>query len=322
MSRGREGTHVTNTVVGELLDAEFSRLAQRDSRPELLRVRGQADFLSLSPGHLSRVRRGEIGVTTKMAQLIAERIRDTPSEQDGLMKQLLSVGAHTRALPTRELMAENFVAEVERFFDGLRGEVCLLCIDYRDFPRSEQRAGRYPNLLESLAKAVREGLVVAMFQPFATEAVTRISIQGLSTYIDLLQAQVRLVHKQLRALVADYPDANRRVVLYEREGTWSGGSGLGSRTMYTERKATTGGYERAVYEWVVGTEYDSFLARDSTQLWPEAFGEQFFPVVDFWRKENRLPTSINELESSLAEDWSVLSASGEKPPIVWTVAPP
>jgi hypothetical protein len=294
--------------IAEILDQEFASLV-RAGHSELTTLAAQSAFLEMSAPHLSRLRSGKSAVGYPLAQKLAERFRSAPEERKDFAEALLEGKPVQRAVASSLL-----VAKVQEFLGSL-GWNCLLCIDYRDFPRSTI-AGKYPVLAGSLSDAVKRGACVAMFQPLGANSPDSSHYPVLTRYLDEQRARVREVLLTVEEQLARLSGVSGSVALYERAGSFESrlGTCLQTRFFYLERKLLDKA-EYSLWTWVPTTEDDLFVQIDPQSIWPEAAAATFQPIIEHWRTKGGLPDEgqMNDAARSIKER---LTALGEKVPAV------
>jgi hypothetical protein len=316
-------------TLSELLNDEFRLLSRRTSQPLRAKNTDQAKCFGISPSQLSRIRHGKAALTRDNAVRFAKCLR--PDESDEIeTKKLVDKLVDAADTATSVSRTPESAAEIEvlgqlvslrnvgELFERLGNNGRILCVEYRDIPRSA-RGQKYPKYAELAGTAVAKGLCFAMFQPFglfsfddvptkkkATKASKQLHTERVRSYLKDLQHEVRSVHgtmldAAIRAAermgmseAEAKKDIPPRLVLYERDSDEFVGSGFQSRLFYAEIKKEWS-VDREVWEWIAAAHGpDLFVRRDVPET---VIADQFFPIVSFWREKNRLPHD-NDLTSA------------------------
>lgn len=322
------------TRLSDLLDREFRLLCDRQGLETsgFESVERKADHLGLSQSHLSRIRSGKSGLTKKMAEQIANRLRsDDPTEAERLAVQLLEAtgilgtgGVHTAGERRWQLEA------VEDLFQRLSRPQSLLCIEYRDFPRADSR-GKYNQYAVNAGQAIAGGMCMAMFQPFGRrfEKSEKKEYHGfwVREYCERLLRKCRDVYERMKEAAiqhgrelklgeAELKQIEQRIVLYERDGAPFLWSGIQTRLFFAQIPCDNH-TNREVWEWVAAQGEDLFVRREPDSVPTEAIADQFFPVTQFWEATGRLPVSTHELRNAVKDYQGHIEAKMRSPQ--WTV---
>ena len=290
-------------MLSKILDREFRRLATARGDAGLLQLKRQAEVVGLSPSYWGRLRRGKAPLPSPLATTIARFLHeDDPQAQHRLVEELLAAASADDDLkPSSNTL---FINQVRSFFDELHSPDCLLCIEYRDFPRADQSA-RYPELAISAGDAVAAGLSLAMFQPFGASPAysdTWPPHADLLFYLNTLRMRVRNVYAQMDSAARKAATAKSGprggIVLYEHADEWKAAFGIQSRLFYVETRRNNRP-EYATWEWVAGEENDYFVKRDPESIDRPAIAAQFEPVISYWRDRRSLPASSADMVESV-----------------------
>jgi hypothetical protein len=289
--------------IADILDQEFAALV-RAGHGEFTTLAAQAAFLEMSAPHLSRLRNGKAAVGYPLAQKLAERFRSTAEERKDFADALLEGKPIQRAVASSLL-----VTKVQEFLGRLDGD-SLLCIDYRDFPRSTI-GGKYPVLAGSLSDAIQRGACVAMFQPLGATSPKSSHEPILTRYLDEQRARVRDVLLTVEKQLERFTVVSGSAALYERTGSFESrlGTCLQTRFFYLERQLPAMA-EYSLWTWVPTTEDDLFVQIDPQSIWPEAAAATFQPIVEHWRTARTLPDE-DQMKAAAASIQERLKALGE-----------
>ncbi len=303
--------------LSEILAREFSRLAEM--QPEVTTYEGQAKFLNLSKGHLSRLRRGRVPLTTATAAHIASRLAQFEEHRRALEAELFPLTAESSA--SSAMWRATFVDAVRSFFASTGGND-LLCVEYRDLPRAEQD-GQYPELALAAAEAVARGLTLALFQPFGYRTIEnpRDADADLATYLNVLQRRVRRVYRQMADLAMKLlppGQVSDKIVLYERSREIELLSGIQSRVFHLQDRG--GAYN--VWQWVVGADREYYIEWAQSVTDARAFRRQFQPVVWYWQKHGVLPNQNSTLDHAMRQFDASEGIAESSRGAAWTVYDP
>ncbi len=303
-----------HATVGELLDAEFSRMVTQSSDPLAASLRngaGQAAFLRMSYSSYTKVRGGHQHLTHEQARRIAESLRhDRPeSEREDLLRSLLAAGMDVGELD-EVLAGDGIVSDplvsAQRMFRYLARPGGIVVVEYRDLPRARKRE-RFESLAEAAGEAVAAGLCFAMVQPFPRppsddESPPRMP-PPLHDYLRTHRREVgesmnfiasAAAHALLRRGVdpaAAKAQVRSRIALFERAelaaGETIGWIGLQSRTFWVETAFEGLNKDYGWFEWVAGEPHDHFVRRSERNSEGSAVPAQFEPIINSWIESGR-----------------------------------
>ena len=293
--------------------------AMRDGE-SVQNISGQAKFLGMSPGHLSRIRNGKTWLTDEMIRRIAARFAKDDSEYEKSLQADLvrarSISAPSAASGLKstikqiDIPADISVEAVKHLFVRVSGPNSLVCADYRDLPQTAS-TGPYPYLADHAAAAIAAGCCFAMFQAFGT---LEEQLKGLNNarekgevlvgrdYLIKLAAEVRKVYKEIAekaaTLAANREGIRGQIVLYESKKLLPiEAGGIQSRLLYADyTDQQTRKHETEAHQWVVGVGNNHyFIERDNRSIDILAVEQQFRPITAFWTKNRRLPETARQL---------------------------
>ncbi len=295
--------------LGELLDRAFQAAAVAAGKPALSKNKDQAEFIGISQPHLSRIRGGDSRLTEDLATRIARKLgpSDNVEARERLRQDLLDAASEAA------FSAGSLKGVLDLFVLLKEKRNGLICVEYRDKPRTVRDAGRNP-FISALAEAIVEGLCFAQFQPFGKnfgQDDSGCHALDVRSYLGALQLEVRKVHRLIREETirtatrlkksdTEIDEAASRVVLYERDSQLPVlGSGIQSRLFYVEYEDERSHQE--VWEWIAGQEQDAFIRRDAEWSAPvNVIQKQFTPITVYWSRYQKLPRDDDAFEEARA----------------------
>lgn len=339
-----------STHLKSILDKEFSQLSAGDEiRFSTLSKR--AEFLGVTESWLSRLCNGKADLSTDLAIRFAEKLRTSPEKRQALLSDFLEAhqlidasplvfdadGALTNSEP-------GDVRHIPSFFRRLGDAQAFLAVEYRDIPRTHP-AGAFRRYGNDAAYALVAGLHFAMFQPFGIPDCYDGQLPDIhhsSKVRHFIYDLIEKVRRTYRLILADaldfaetegkqheFESITHRMVLYERDARHSDFplnflSGIQSRIFYAEipeqKSPSNQRASKEVWEWVAGKSRDFFIQRNderhSNDPYVEAVGEQFYPVLRFWRENGKsLPGTTEELNRCISDGNTEIRA--QLPEGVW-----
>ena len=303
----------------DILDIEFERISENPG--EFRTGLAQAKKLGISGPQLSRYRNGIYTLSPATAAKWATILRKggSPTEIDELSQQLqqasklTSDSRHRNTANTRVFHsdASNLsVQQAKELFQRLGDKgPNLLCVKYGDMPQALDGLA-HADLGEVAGQAVANGLNFALFQPFheipsgpenQLSPATRIYLRDHRDY-------VRSVFREMRAIAIesaeDKADISSRIVLYERipqvVGQFDHSPLVQTRMFYCEfHDGNSKQPYREVWEWVAAKGEDDLFVQRLPESLPKDFGFDLHqPVTGFFRREQRLPSTENEMREA------------------------
>jgi hypothetical protein len=293
----------------------------------------EADFLGISPGHLSRIRNERVPLTDDVIDKIVFAFTKGDRKRSDLLRERLTqakmvthsrikVAAGDKRLATLpSLFSEYSVQQVGTLFQRLSVPNSLLAVDYRDLPQARKK-GRYPKFALAAAEAIKKGLSFALFQPFGSaekilekEAFFRESFPAQPNarpfldachYLFDLATGVREVYEFIKFEAERDGRCEGSIVLYEAVRLQDGkevplslaACGIQSRLFYADYSDSLRHY-REVYEWVVThPDSDCFVQREEASINLAAVKTQFSPIIEYWEKDKtKLPVGKQVAEA-------------------------
>ena len=200
------------------------------------------------------------------------------------------------------------IQQAKNLFEQLSQEGALLCVEYRDLPRTNA-GSQYEPLAKLAGLALANGLCFAMFQPFGSDDLqndrSKILPASVCRYRADIAEQVRDIHLQMLAHAqraqteqtgSPQRDLTNRLVLYEQTKDHADLAGFQSRLFYAVIPENEYEDKRQIWEWISqeGGE-DLFVLRSNLTL-PVIY-QQFFEVTAYWHHKKILPISEQELQA-------------------------
>lgn len=321
------------TVLDEILD----KLPKTDKGKKIT-VAKFADETKINPTLLSRLKNSKAALSDEIIEKIIGYLANGSSldkrslgdeRKDDFVIRISTLLEEAQA----NLSTSNSggVKEAEKLFEKIAQEKALLIVDYRDLPQAAA-GGAFPNLGEKIVGAIKEGLCMAMFQPFgkklslskkhvdllgkigkiADPALFEHAKQLIGSYdylVDLATKVEAFYLNVKKHLDESETEVKGQVVLYEaayRDGKdgWSVlpsmiAGGIQSRLFYANF-LEGGQYKTKIFEWVTGNDDEHlFIERSKESLKWDAALPQFNPIPAYWRThENRLPETDDELDEA------------------------
>jgi hypothetical protein len=289
----------------------------------------EADFLGVSPALLSRLKGNKAALTDARIKSIAEKLAGgDESYREQIERELFFSRDEAKPATSSSVSrASLLMSSVEDLFRRISNSDSLLCVDYRDLPQTID-GGEYPTLADEAAKAIANGLHLAMFQPFGSveereldliEAVRSGRPLSGREYLLRLAKSVRTAHQKIKTLAEEIikKDVNKNtkrgdIILYEApEILPVTGCGINSRLFFVLGVDEAGRHDKQIYQWVDGRDDDDhFIRRDGNSINKEAVSEQFFPITAHWTKHKKLPKTDGELRDAIKEIESNYSNAG------------
>ncbi len=324
--------HLMNVRLSTLLDREFKRRAtETGSQSSFKTLDEQAFFLGVTASWLSRLRNGRARLSIELSKQFADRLRGDREERKDLLHELqiaaeiLEDNSPLRFKRVHEVEVDSGGAlhSVQSFFEWLSTKKsAFVACEYRDHPRTHAD-GRYSPAAGDAGRAIFESdITFAFFQPFGPpEQYENLNenfyhCREVRNYLFRLTNYARnAFHRILAAALDAATDAGvkkdedllkicERIILYERNSRiypTNFLSGLQSRIFFLKiPEPKLGEAPKQVFEWVACAGGRDFIfERDATSMPPEVVGDQFFPIVSFWEKHNRLPSAPDELKNAV-----------------------
>lgn len=307
---------------------EFAREKNVPEVPAKSNNAAEAEFLGVSPPLLSRIKTGKSRLIDAKLKQFADRLSGGDGElRERIERELiLSRDALLDETLQASSPAAKLVKDIRDLFQRLSNSQSFICVDYRDLAQADEK-GEYSILAEEAAKAIANGLDFGMFQVYGTVEAQKEDLikmmrndepTELRAYLLKLAKKVRASYKHIKTMAEKSVEARERkgrLVLYEAKHlTHLTACGISSRMFYVNYfDESTGRRDSQIFQWVSGRDDDDhFIRRDSVSVEPEAFAQQFHPVVEYWSKAGMLPSD----EHSLADAYKMFSgkAKGQKSP--------
>lgn len=311
----------------EIIEREFNNARQKGLSIGK-NAADEAKHLNISSPYLSRLRNERVPLTQEVIQKIIVAFDDySDSEQlHAELNELITKQTHSYKIASENSVFDESgkytMEKAEEMFEKLSGEKSLLCVDYRDFPQANED-GAYPELAIKAGKAVKNGLCLALFQPFGNldnlylmkdkfEECERenssknfeLSIRAKrfkKSYLYLIElaSEVREVYKRMKKSAGG--DSENRIVLYESANPCPNITGIGiqSRLFLANYYDGQQRFDK-IFEWIaVEGNKHYFFERWDKSISATALYAQFNPIPTYWENNDRkLPTTKKELETA------------------------
>jgi hypothetical protein len=301
---------MSNSVIDILQRYIEESKAEGKMRGENDTIAARAKVLGISVGTLSQLHSGK-PITSKVIEKIVEKLAGGNETRKRRIREELRA---TLKSSNAEAQSTDALEEFDRFFKTSEDAKRLICYAYRDIPQSRD-AGSYPGYVDRSSDMVRRGLNCAFFQPFgpldkikqkAKEALDRNDLEAMETwqYIYKLASGVHEVYRKGKKLVesgsAIIPGKRKgQLVLYEASEVSSlAVCDVNSRICYSIQQIF-GKNEIRVVQMVrvAGEEKERFIECSTEPAFQTAVAAQFYPIIQYWRSNDRLPVKEDELMS-------------------------
>lgn len=291
----------------EIIDQLFDEA--RAKKPGTLKsIEDEAKFLTMSVGHLSRIKNSRVPLTNDVIDRIVDAFTaDTRdfSYREKLKEELIV--SRDRFTPVE--VAEVIVAKgaVRQFFARYSGPGHLICCEYRDRPQINEIRGAFPDIAHHAARAIASGLAYAFFQPYGDpERILKEMTEcvrdgqdpvGLRYLLDVAM-EVRNAYLKVKSLAEEInPDI--QIALYEADKTSIEVSGIQARLFYVDFPDNVKKQrDHKIYQWISGADNHYFIERDKETISVGALAEQFLPITAYWSQTGKLPLTAGELEEA------------------------
>lgn len=309
---------VADVLQGYLEEIRTSAEWKAQSKTET--VAAEASALGISVGTLSQLRNGK-PITSRVIEKIANKIagEDTARREEvrvELEQAYKSSIAHAST--------NNSLEAFHKFLETPAGHKRLICIAYRDVPETREK-GSYPGYIDRSVEVIKNGLAIAMFQPFgplkAIKEKTKESVDEDEesrhrwNYILGLAEGVHEVFEKTKAAVEVGGECKGQVVLYEARRVPS----LAALTVYSRvfYSHEIWGEEKSnrvrVVQLIKGKDEEYFIEFNEAPPFQAAIAAQFYPVLHYWRETGSLPTT-EELKAYYGEEECHWAFCGESCP--------
>jgi hypothetical protein len=275
----------------EIVDEFFRIYIQKNGAEAPKTVAAQADFFGISAAQMSRLKAGKSGLTDHVLEKVLNKFKKhNLGDKKKFEAELKLVQASfvpepiaKESLESRYSLSEG----LENLFSKVASKNALLLVDYRDLPQVYPQ-GTHSDLVEPVINAVKEGLNIALFNPFGSpKSLLEINAYLNKAFVDetggasFMEDPNRVKHVNdffqsygyllsLTARIYSFYKAiceqltleeRKQVVLYDA-GYWSDrtknftaiptltASGMQSRLFYAEY-LESGSRQTKVFEWIV-----------------------------------------------------------------------
>lgn len=271
-------------------------------------IAAEAKILGISTGTLSQLRNGK-PITHKVIEKIAEKLAHNNEDRRRRIKQELRATLNSSNAETTTVDA---IEEFRRFQETSDDANRLICCSYRDVPQSTD-VGTYPGYIDTSADIIIRGLNYAFFQPFGPvaeikeklkEALDKNDKEAMAAwqYIHAVATGVHEVFGKTKSSVetGDERETGKekgQVVLYEASNVSSLATcDVNSRVFYSSQ-IIAGRQENRVVQLIRGKDKEHFVECTIEPAFQAAVAAQFYPILQYWRSNGRLPVKENALMS-------------------------
>lgn len=274
------------------------------------------------------------------AAVRAELSKRCPGKLEEISNQIVNT-LRTTKKSTRvdAIRVPEEVEQIKAFFRSLSRRRSLLCVEYRDLPRTAPGA-KYSRMALPAAEAVANGLCFCMIQPFQSSTKAQYGFKHsaeVRTFLTELCRRVRRAYLNIRNLAReilvarqqDPSEIDKRIILFERNSGPNCAKkvnfvcGIQSRMFYayfpSDDSPDALNLEQ-IWEWVAGAERDYFIQREPAMA--NVVAQQFFPLVNYFRDNEGagIPTTQSELEQSVVKWGRELKSN--LPKNIWKICTP
>ena len=158
MPKHHEFKELIDNAFRKSIELDIAKSSDSNSRSE------QAKFLSISPGHFSKLLSGNVHLSQKLALSFAEKLfKGNKTLINSIADKFLESTLSPAVLHDSFFTIDSFFQELEE------KKPSLLTIEYRDKPQTPPSSGgKHQESAGLLGKAIAHGLHVALFQPFGS----------------------------------------------------------------------------------------------------------------------------------------------------------
>ncbi len=284
-------------------------------------VVAEASALGISVGTLSQLRNGK-PITSRVIEKIANKIAgDDMARREEVRAEL----EQARESSSAHASTNNSLEAFHKFLETPAGHKRLICISYRDVPETREK-GNYPGYIDRSVEVIKNGLTIAMFQPFGPlKAIKKKTKEAIDedeesrhrwNYILGLAEGVHEVFEKTKAAVEAGGECKGQVVLYEALRVPS----LAVLTVYSRvfYSHQIWGEEKSnkvrVVQLIKGKDEEYFIEFNEDTAFQAAVAAQFYPVLQYWRDKGSLPTTQEKLKACYGEEECHWAFYGESCP--------
>lgn len=298
------GKIVMSTSVSEVLE-QYIEAVNHDDKTKERTLAEDAKVLNISIGTLSQLRNGKAEITDRVIDKIAKKLAaDGKYKEEDVVKKLQETRI-SQSSPTTAI--EVF----HQFFETKPDVERLICFAYRDIPQTRDQ-GKYPDYIYKYATVIKNGLTCAFFQPFgpieeiknkAISAITNGDTEAIDrwNFIYKVADGVHEVFQKTKIILEDKSVANDitenkgQIVLYESAHLPSLINCIvHSRLFYSYQISEIN--EVRIAQLIQEKDEERFIECSTDQSFQTAIATQFYPIVNYWLKEKRLPVKQSEIK--------------------------